>query len=1113
MDTGLSAVLTGGNEAESWSHVFPQLPVRANQGTVIIYTLRASELDGYHLEPDPAAPALSFTHIPATKDITTGVNWDDATDAAGLQRVELIAELLMDGQPTGETGALNEDGGWTYTWPDRYVNHDHGIPYDYSMAVTGDLPGEYEVTVDGTDVTVRRVRFSITGAVYDDVGFPVPGAQVTLYDTDKLALASTTSGEDGAYSFSDVVKGDYTIRAAKDLAAYSAGTADVTITNVDLAGVDITLIFDPSGGGGEEYTYTARGTVLDSNGSPAAGAQVNIWLGEALAGTVTAGADGSYALAGLKNGTYQVSVLYTLEGKDYTATGTTFIVHNADTQVPNITVQVPAPPDPGPEPCVVSGKVIDQDGKPLEAILVLFYDSEGHLYASTETGWDGAYRVEAVADGGYKLVYHMEGTAVAHQEIAVAGQAELILPDVTIDTTAKPGYGILSGVVLDKDGNPVEGAEVRVYDKDGNEVGYQVTGPNGAYEFILPEGTYTVVITRPFQNVTEGDVKVDDDSVENGTGNPDQTVTADSYTIRGYVYDAEGVPVEGVTVYLYRENPEDPEGEYLRFMETLSDAAGYYEFAGLPAGRYIVKVAYGIGGGGGSTDTPVEVKPNPEQPDGGDITITTDSYTLTGIVKDKNGDPVKGATVTLTDAATGEQVGQVVTEADGVYTFTGLAEGVYHITIAYPDSEDMGGGDVDVDGGGHGTVTGYKVSGTVTDNKNAPLKGAAVILTGQDGREYVAASGRDGSFTVTAPNGIYSIQSTYGTYSTTGTVTVHDTDVTGLKLVITMPDGGNEPDPGPGPTPPPDPDDGGNGGGGGGGGGSTVQPDKTVTISGTVTDTDGNPVEGADVIVTNTKTGDQYKTTTDKDGHYEITVPAGNYTITIKYGSTETGGGKVNANKDTNAGTIKLPTALGKLVHAYIYGYPDGTFGGANNITRMETAAIISRVAPGFDPATKYPVSFSDVPAGIWYEANLGYCVRAGLIQGRGNGIFDPGANITRAEFAAIVARLMGLDNTPGESTFSDVRGNWAEGYISRLADLGVLQGRGNGQFDPGANITRSEAVAVVNRALSREPDKETLDTLAVNGTIFLKDVTDRNKWDYYHILEAAFDHYHTAQK
>ena len=90
-----------------------------------------------------------------------------------------------------------------------------------------------------------------------------------------------------------------------------------------------------------------------------------------------------------------------------------------------------------------------------------------------------------------------------------------------------------------------------------------------------------------------------------------------------------------------------------------------------------------------------------------------------------------------------------------------------------------------------------------------------------------------------------------------------------------------------------------------------------------------------------------------------------------------------------------------------------------------------------------------------------------GIITGRGDGTFDPNATMSRSEFAAIVVRSLGL--TPKYSNiFTDVEdGKWYSGYIGTAYNYGIVNGKGEGQFDPFGTITRQEAATMVARAAS----------------------------------------------
>lgn len=88
-----------------------------------------------------------------------------------------------------------------------------------------------------------------------------------------------------------------------------------------------------------------------------------------------------------------------------------------------------------------------------------------------------------------------------------------------------------------------------------------------------------------------------------------------------------------------------------------------------------------------------------------------------------------------------------------------------------------------------------------------------------------------------------------------------------------------------------------------------------------------------------------------------------------------------------------------------------------------------------------------------------------GIINGMGKGTFAPNKTMTRAEFAAIVTRALGL---PAKDTkaFTDVPSSkWYAGYIGTANISGIVNGVGSGKFNPDGTITRQEAAAMVARA------------------------------------------------
>ncbi|MNB84833.1 S-layer protein precursor [compost metagenome] len=112
------------------------------------------------------------------------------------------------------------------------------------------------------------------------------------------------------------------------------------------------------------------------------------------------------------------------------------------------------------------------------------------------------------------------------------------------------------------------------------------------------------------------------------------------------------------------------------------------------------------------------------------------------------------------------------------------------------------------------------------------------------------------------------------------------------------------------------------------------------------------------------------------------------------------------------------------------------------------------------------PVSFSDVPQTHWAAKAIQAASQLGIVEGNANGAFNGSNNVTRAEFAAMIVRTLGMDTAGGTGSFSDTSGHWADTYISALHRAGIVNGTGNGSFNPNQQITRAEMAAILARVL-----------------------------------------------
>ena len=101
-----------------------------------------------------------------------------------------------------------------------------------------------------------------------------------------------------------------------------------------------------------------------------------------------------------------------------------------------------------------------------------------------------------------------------------------------------------------------------------------------------------------------------------------------------------------------------------------------------------------------------------------------------------------------------------------------------------------------------------------------------------------------------------------------------------------------------------------------------------------------------------------------------------------------------------------------------------------------------------------------------WAAEEIAILTESNIVQGRGNGLFEPEAQITRAEFSAILARAFQLAPIFYENTFSDVRSSdWYAGVVAVITKYGITQGTTSYTFSPNLPITREEMAVMIMRS------------------------------------------------
>ena len=224
----------------------------------------------------------------------------------------------------------------------------------------------------------------------------------------------------------------------------------------------------------------------------------------------------------------------------------------------------------------------------------------------------------------------------------------------------------------------------------------------------------------------------------------------------------------------------------------------------------------------------------------------------------------------------------------------------------------------------------------------------------------------------------------------------------------------------------------------------------------------------------------------------------------------------IKSNSGSHSGGSR-PSLNTKDHYGYIIGYPVDYYTGQpttdqtkkpvrpeGKITRAEVATIYFRMLTD-ESRTKFwsqNSGYSDVKTGDWFNNAVSTLSNAGIIAGYEDGSFRPNGYITRAEFATIAARFFDVTYN-GKDLFPDISGHWAKDYINQAANKGFVNGYEDGTFKPDRNITRAEAVTLVNRTLDRHPDKNHF----TKDMLVWPDNMDQTKWYYADMQEATNSH------
>jgi len=136
------------------------------------------------------------------------------------------------------------------------------------------------------------------------------------------------------------------------------------------------------------------------------------------------------------------------------------------------------------------------------------------------------------------------------------------------------------------------------------------------------------------------------------------------------------------------------------------------------------------------------------------------------------------------------------------------------------------------------------------------------------------------------------------------------------------------------------------------------------------------------------------------------------------------------------------------------------------SVFERETATLYS-AHNGIYTAVRSNRTFEDI-RGHWGQNDIERMANKLIVNGSGGGMFDPNRTVTRAEFAAMLARALELAEKPQRASYADVAPNeaWYAGAVGAASAAGLIEGYADGSFRPDAEVTREQAAVMLGRAV-----------------------------------------------
>ncbi len=162
---------------------------------------------------------------------------------------------------------------------------------------------------------------------------------------------------------------------------------------------------------------------------------------------------------------------------------------------------------------------------------------------------------------------------------------------------------------------------------------------------------------------------------------------------------------------------------------------------------------------------------------------------------------------------------------------------------------------------------------------------------------------------------------------------------------------------------------------------------------------------------------------------------------------------------------LDITARFKKTSGAYMRGRSENMFAPDEGVTRAETAALISRLMAD-ERGAQLGNIFSDIDKSAWYYNDVSAVCEKNIMTGSG-GAFEPDRRITRAELAAVLSKFIFRGDSKLDSDYSDMsESDWFYEPMAIMVNAGYLRGYEDGTIRPDNEVSRAELAAVMNRVL-----------------------------------------------